>query len=133
MLKKFPVVVVVWYRVIIVSALSLSLRGKERFRDWEIERAWQLTNFSSLWILSVKKGAGIWSQYTKKRPLESIIYWFCEIVLCNNRNKSLKIIYSFELYRLFHPWGLIQYYVIPRITQEHQFHDWCTDNLCFLR
>ena len=33
--------VVVWYRVIIVSALSLSLRDKERFRDWEIERAWQ--------------------------------------------------------------------------------------------
>ena len=35
---------VVWYRVIIVSALSLSLRDKERFRDWEIERAWQLSN-----------------------------------------------------------------------------------------
>ena len=32
-LKKFSVVV--WYRVIIVSALSLSLRDKERFRDWE--------------------------------------------------------------------------------------------------
>ena len=32
---------VVWYRVIIVSALSLSLIDKERFRDWEIERAWQ--------------------------------------------------------------------------------------------
>ena len=30
-----------WYRVIIVSALSLSLRDKDRFRDWEIERAWQ--------------------------------------------------------------------------------------------
>ena len=29
-------------RVIIVSALSLSLRDKDRFRDWEIERAWQL-------------------------------------------------------------------------------------------
>ena len=27
--------------MIIVSALSLSLRDKERFRDWEIERAWQ--------------------------------------------------------------------------------------------
>ena len=27
---------------IIVSDLSLSLRDKERFRDWEIERAWQL-------------------------------------------------------------------------------------------
>ena len=24
-----------------MSALSLSLRDKERFRDWEIERAWQ--------------------------------------------------------------------------------------------
>ena len=29
--------------MIIVSALSLSLRDKERFRDWEIERAWQLS------------------------------------------------------------------------------------------
>ena len=38
MLKKFAVV---WYRVIIVSALSLSLRDKERLRDWEIERAWK--------------------------------------------------------------------------------------------
>ena len=38
-LKKFAVVW--WYKVIIVSALSLSLRIKERFRDWEIERAWQ--------------------------------------------------------------------------------------------
>ena len=27
--------------VIIVSALSLSLRDKDRLRDWEIERAWQ--------------------------------------------------------------------------------------------
>ena len=34
-----------WYRVIIVSALSLSLRDKERFRDWEIERAWQLIEY----------------------------------------------------------------------------------------
>ena len=34
MLKKFAVVVV-WYRVIIVSALSLSLRDKERLRDRE--------------------------------------------------------------------------------------------------
>ena len=25
-----------------MSALSLSLRDKERFRDWEIERAWQI-------------------------------------------------------------------------------------------
>ena len=33
---------VVWCGgVIIVSALSLSLRDKESFRDWEIERAWQ--------------------------------------------------------------------------------------------
>ena len=30
MLKKFPVV---WYRVIIVSALSLTLRDKERERE----------------------------------------------------------------------------------------------------
>ena len=30
---------VVWYRVIIVSALSLSLRDKDRLRDREIERA----------------------------------------------------------------------------------------------
>ena len=28
-----------WWKVIIVSALSL--RDKDRFRDWEIEKAWQ--------------------------------------------------------------------------------------------
>ena len=32
---------VVWWKVIIVSALSLSLRDKDRLRDREIERAWQ--------------------------------------------------------------------------------------------
>ena len=32
---------VMWWKVIIVSALSLSLRDKDRYRDWEIERAWQ--------------------------------------------------------------------------------------------
>ena len=49
MLKKFTVVVVVWwYRVIIVSALFLSLRDKERLRDWEIERAWQKTYLLTL-------------------------------------------------------------------------------------
>ena len=36
--------------MIIVSALSLSLRDKERFRDWEIERAWQFY-ILSLWNL----------------------------------------------------------------------------------
>ena len=30
-----------WYRAIIVSALSLSLRDKDRLRDREIERAWE--------------------------------------------------------------------------------------------
>ena len=40
-----------WWEVIIesaVSALSLSLRDEERFRDWEIERAWQLLTFHEL-------------------------------------------------------------------------------------
>ena len=32
---------VVWWKVIIVSALSLSLRDKDRLRDREIERGWQ--------------------------------------------------------------------------------------------
>ena len=52
MLKKF---VVVWYRVIIVSALSLSLRDKERFRDWEIERAWQLNSKSNRMSWKISK------------------------------------------------------------------------------
>ena len=34
----------VW-KVIIVSALSLSLRNKDRFRDREIEKAWQFWSF----------------------------------------------------------------------------------------
>ena len=37
------------WKVIIVSALSLSLRDKDRLRDWEIERAWQLTCYQ--WII----------------------------------------------------------------------------------
>ena len=59
MLKKFPVVV--WCgKVIIVSALYLSLRDKESFRDWEIERAWQYHNVNSpdmllLWSLLTGK------------------------------------------------------------------------------
>ena len=36
---------VVWYRVITVSALSLSLRDKDRFWDREIERAWQKSSY----------------------------------------------------------------------------------------
>ena len=35
--------------MIIVSALSLSLRDKERFRDWEIERAWQYAQPKNKW------------------------------------------------------------------------------------
>ena len=46
MLKKFSVGGGGW-KVIIVSALSLSLRDKERLRDWEIERAWQLDAITS--------------------------------------------------------------------------------------
>ena len=38
---------VVWYKVIIVSALSLSLRDKDRLRDWEIERELDNTKFIS--------------------------------------------------------------------------------------
>ena len=40
------------WKVIIVSALSLSLRDKERFRDWEIERAWQYS--VNLWVTLLK-------------------------------------------------------------------------------
>ena len=29
----------------LMSALSLTLRDKDRFRDYEIERAWQYSNF----------------------------------------------------------------------------------------
>ena len=48
---------------LLVSALSLSLRDKERLRDWEIERAWQF--------------------HTQKRRLESIVY--------DNNKKTLHI------------------------------------------
>ena len=48
MLKKFSVGGWWWWKVIIVSALSLSLRDKERFRDWEIERAWQYNNTTTI-------------------------------------------------------------------------------------
>ena len=43
------------WKVIIVSALSLSLIDKERFGDWEIERAWQ--HFSSKQLLVKPKYA----------------------------------------------------------------------------
>ena len=38
--------------MIIVSALSLSLKDKDRFRDWEIERAWQYINWQIQHTLS---------------------------------------------------------------------------------
>ena len=39
-----------------MSALSLSLRDKDRSRDWEIERAWQQKGFHSAEVKKEWKG-----------------------------------------------------------------------------
>ena len=79
-LKKFPVVVVlVWYRVIIVSALSLSLRDKESFRDWEIKRAWQ-------YLLNPKMFVEHWLDIYFLKELIFLQIFFLQVV-----NDSLKV------------------------------------------
>ena len=61
MLKKFAVVVVVvWYRVIIVSALSLSLRDKERLRDWESLTKDHMSEAQNSWNSKEFFGNCIW-------------------------------------------------------------------------
>ena len=61
-------------RVIIVSALSLSLRDKDRLRDWEIERAWQLILEGIRWLY----------------PFSMITFWNIFKLLEDNKNILIK-------------------------------------------
>ena len=100
MLKKF-LVGGWWWKVIIVSALSLSLRDKERFRDWEIERAWQyvLINAGEPWRQGVKVGTlGRQNErnsiYVRLTHTSIFGLFFMPVCLMKSNCYSLILIYS---------------------------------------